>query len=60
VGILERYDAINRSISAAGSYASAAEAALHGLHTTQNNTAEHAHLHDALVAAAQFSAHRQT
>lgn len=60
VGILERYDTINRSISAAGGYASAAEAALHGLHTTQKITAEHAHLHDALVAAAQFSAHRQT
>jgi len=56
VAILNRYDAIERSVAEAGRYAEAAEAALQPI--ADQKTAAPALL-DALAEAAQFAAHRQ-
>ena len=59
--ILSHYDTINRSITVAGDYAKAANAALAGLSSpvVSSSNDDRAMLIDALGAAARFSAARQ-
>ena len=64
--ILDRYDAIDRSVAEAEKYAKAADAALHRIadqtnanQTSASQTSALTALLDALSEAARFAAHRQ-